>query len=147
MAFYLPDCPLDREIRYIVIHCSASRVTTNFTINDLRHLHVDIFHWSDIGYNFYICKDGKIYNCRPMSMIGAHTKGYNHCSIGVCYEGGLNARGQPEDTRTLEQKKSLIEVIIALKDRFPKAKIVGHYELGANKACPVFCASKEYSFL
>ena len=76
MAFYLPDCPLDREIRYIVIHCSASRVTTNFTINDLRHLHVDIFHWSDIGYNFYICKDGKIYNCRPMSMIGAHTKGY-----------------------------------------------------------------------
>ena len=124
MPYYLPDCPVEREIRYIVVHCTGSRVTTDFTIEDLRHLHVDIFHWSDIGYNFYIRKDGSIYNCRPMSKIGAHTKGYNDCSIGVCYEGGLNARGSPTDT-----------------------KIVGHYELGANKKCPVFCASKEYSTL
>jgi N-acetylmuramoyl-L-alanine amidase len=82
-----------------------------------------------------------------MSEIGAHVKGYNEVSIGVCYEGGLNARGRPADTRTPEQKKSLIEVLSALKERFPKAKIVGHYELGANKDCPVFCASKEYSQL
>ena len=82
-----------------------------------------------------------------MSEIGAHVKGYNAVSIGVCYEGGLNARGRPADTRTPEQKKSLIELLSALKERFPKAKIVGHYELGANKDCPVFCASKEYAYL
>ena len=147
MSYFLPDCPVNRPVLYIVVHCTASKVTTNFTLKDLRHLHVDICHWSDIGYHFYITKDGKIHTCRPMSKIGAHVKGYNRCSIGVCYEGGLNARGRPADTRTPAQKESLIEVLSALKERFPKAKIVGHYELGANKACPCFCASKEYSFL
>ena len=147
MPFYLPDCHVNRPIKYIVVHCSASKVTTNFTVKDLRRLHVDNYHWSDIGYHFYITKDGKIHSCRPMSKIGVHARGYNAVSIGVCYEGGLNARGKSADTRTPEQKESLIEVLSALKERFPKAKIVGHYELGANKDCPVFCASKEYAYL
>ena len=147
MSYYLPDCLVNRPILYVVVHCSASKVTTNFTLKDLRHLHVDICHWSDIGYHFYITRDGRIHNCRPMSEIGAHVKGYNAVSIGVCYEGGLNARGRPADTRTPEQKKSLIELLSALKERFPKAKLVGHYELGASKDCPVFCASKEYAYL
>ena len=147
MSYYLPDCHVNRPILYIVVHCTGSKVTTDFTAEDLRHLHVDICRWTDIGYHFYITKDGKIHNCRPMSKTGAHVKGYNHCSIGVCYEGGLNARGRPADTRTPKQKESLIEVLSALKERFPKAIIVGHYELSGNKDCPVFCASKEYSQL
>lgn len=147
MPYYLPDCAVNRPIRYLVVHCSASPVNINFTLKKLRHLHVDIFHWTDIGYHFYITKDGRIHVCRPMSEIGAHVKHYNAVSIGVCYEGGLDAKGKAADTRTPEQKLSLIELLSALKERYPSARIVGHYELGANKDCPVFCASKEYAHL
>ena len=147
MPYYLPDCPVDHPIRYLVIHCSASRVNHPFTVEKLRELHVDTFHWSDIGYHFFITQDGVIHHCRPIEKIGAHVKGFNHCSIGICYEGGLNARGKPEDTRTPAQKRSLVELLTALKDRFPDAKIVGHYELGSAKACPVFCPSAEYATL
>lgn len=82
-----------------------------------------------------------------LSGLEGDEKGKVTHSICICYEGGLNARGRPADTRTPAQKESLVEVLSALKERFPKAQIVGHYELGANKACPCFCASKEYSFL
>ena len=83
------------------------------------------------------------YLCRYLkSAFGeGETEELLRCSV------GFNARGRPADTRTPQQKESLIELLSALKERFPQAKIVGHYELGANKACPVFCASKEYSFL
>lgn len=139
--------PCGREIRYLVIHCSASPVTSNFSVEALRHLHVDINHWSDIGYHFYITKDGTIHKCRPLSRIGAHVKGYNANSIGICYEGGLDASGKPKDTRTDAQKGSLLSLLRNLKSQYPEARIVGHYELGAKKSCPCFCASKEYSCL
>ena len=73
-----------------------------------------------------------------LSGLEGDEKGKVTHSICICYEGGLNARGRPADTRTPAQKESLVEVLSALKERFPKAKIVGHYELGANKACPCF---------
>ena len=39
-------------------------------------------------------------------MIGAHANHYNAHSIGICYEGGLDANGNPADTRTEAQKRS-----------------------------------------
>ena len=136
-----------RRIDLIVIHCTATRANKDFTLEALRRCHVVENHWSDIGYHFYIRKDGTIYPCRPPSKVGAHAKGYNAHSLGVCYEGGLDAKGQPADTRTTWQKASLIELLKKLKLLYPDAKIVGHYELGAKKACPCFCASQEYSKL
>lgn len=136
-----------RNIRYLVIHCSATKMTTDFSVSALRHLHVDINHWQDIGYNFYITKDGIIHKCRPLTMVGAHCSGYNATSIGVCYEGGLDAEGKPADTRTQKQLHSMRQLLSELKKEYPLACIVGHYELGARKACPCFCASKFYADL
>lgn len=110
MSYFLPDCPVNRPILYIVVHCTASKVTTNFTLKDLRHLHVDICHWSDIGYHFYITKDGKIHTCRPMSKIGAHVKGYNRCSIGVCYEGGIKAWAANHVEAIVADKGTVVEI-------------------------------------
>ena len=85
MSKDLPKYHCNRDIKYLIIHCSASKITSNFSVAALRHLHVDINHWSDIGYHFYITKDGVIHDCRPVNITGAHCKGYNSCSIGICY--------------------------------------------------------------
>ena len=82
-------------------------------------------------------------------MTGAHTKGHNYKSIGICYIGGVEAeRGEdgkwiPKDTRTDAQKDSLHDLLLQLKKDFPKATIHGHNEF-SSKACPCFNAYKEY---
>jgi N-acetyl-anhydromuramyl-L-alanine amidase AmpD len=81
-------------------------------------------------------------------MVGAHCLNHNKYSIGVCYEGGLDARGQPADTRTLEQKASMRKLLERLHQRYPKAVIVGHRELPhVAKDCPCFNSSSEYADL
>ena len=73
---------------------------------------------------------------------------HNKYSIGVCYEGGLNARGQPEDTRTPEQKAALRTLLEDLHRRYPRAVIVGHHDLNPMKACPsIESVTKEYADL
>ena len=70
-----------------------------------------------------------------------------HCSAtpqGICYEGGLDAASFPADTRTLEQKASLLALLRELKRIFPRALIVGHHNLNPTKACPCFDAEREY---
>ena len=61
---------------------------------------------------------------------------HNSHSIGVCYEGGLDIRGQPADTRTAEQKASLRRLLEDLHQRYPHALIVGHHDLNPHKDCP-----------
>lgn len=69
---------------------------------------------------------------------------HNRHSIGICYEGGLDAQHRPADTRTPEQKASLLALLKELKARFPKALVVGHHDLNPMKECPCFEAAKEY---
>ena len=59
--------------------------------------------------------------------------------IGICYEGGLDIRGRPADTRTLAQKETLQRLLERLKEDYPEARVVGHRDLpGVKKACPCF---------
>jgi N-acetyl-anhydromuramyl-L-alanine amidase AmpD len=70
---------------------------------------------------------------------GIHASGYNAHSIGVCYEGGYNAKGKADDTRTPEQRAALIALLRSLKEDYPEADIRGHRELkGVHKDCPCF---------
>ena len=96
-----------------------------------------------IGYHYVIRRDGAIEPGRPEWMVGAHCKNHNAHSIGICYEGGLNIRGQPDDTRTEAQKDSLWSLLFLLHQQYPNATIHGHKEY-ANKACPCFDAYFEY---
>ena len=80
-------------------------------------------------------------------MVGAHCLHHNSYSIGICYEGGLDIRGQPADTRTLAQKLAMLQLLEILHRKYPKALIVGHHDLNPHKACPCFDAVKEYADL
>ncbi len=135
-----------REINKIIVHCSATREGENFEVAEIRKWHL-ARGFSDIGYHFYIDLYGEIHKGRDISKIGAHCKGHNRNSIGICYCGGVEADGKtPKDTRYDCQKESLTAVLRTLKAMYPNAVIHSHNDF-ANKACPSFNATKEYENL
>ena len=107
--------------------------------------------FKDIGYHFYITRDGELHHCRPISEPGAHVRGFNRHSIGICYEGGLDEDGKAADTRTSRQKEAMHRLVNELLQRYPDAKVVGHRDLSPDtnyngivdpweriKECPCF---------
>ena len=135
-----------RTINLIVVHCSATRCDRPFPVTALIRCHADRFGFT--GYHYYITRNGRTYQTRHEQLIGAHAKGYNEHSLGVCYEGGLNKQGKPADTRTKAQKQALLKLLRRLKEEHPQAQILGHRDLpDVKKACPCFNARSEYSQL
>ena len=132
-----------REINKIIVHCSATREGENYEVAEIRKWHL-ARGFNDIGYHFYIDLYGEIHKGRDINKIGAHCKGHNRNSIGICYCGGVEADGKtPKDTRYDCQKQSLTAVLRTLKAMYPNAVIHSHNDF-ANKACPSFNATKEY---
>ncbi len=135
---------MDRYIDKIVVHCSATPEG-----RDVSAATIDEWHkargWSGIGYHFVVALDGKIEYGRDLNKTGAHVKGYNKSSIGICYIGGLDSVSKTaKDTRTSEQKESLLDLIKTLKKLHPSAVVHGHNEF-SSKACPCYDANTEYA--
>ena len=132
-----------RKIKEIIVHCSATAEGKDFCAKD-----IDLWHkaqgWDCIGYHYVVKLDGTVESGRPIDKVGAHCKGHNAYSIGVCYIGGLAADGKtPKDTRTPQQKAALQLLIDNLKRVYPGSKVYGHCDFAA-KACPCFNAKEEY---
>ena len=145
-----------RTINLIVIHCSATRADRSLTPDDLEMQHRRR-GFNGTGYHYYIRKDGTVHLTRPIERIGAHVKGFNLNSVGICYEGGLDARGNPKDTRTPEQRSALHLLVYQLLQQFRNARVCGHRDLSPDldgdgkvepwewvKQCPCFEVSKEF---
>ena len=137
-----------REIKKIIIHCSATPEGRHVTVDDIRRWHMKPVSkggrgWSDIGYHYVIYLDGTVHPGRPVEKTGAHCTGQNANSIGICYVGGLDANGKAKDTRTGEQKTALRLLVATLKSKYPGVTVHGHREFAA-KACPSFDAKTEY---
>lgn len=139
-----------------VMHVSATKMSQSFTVDDCRRYHLSK-GWSDIGYHFYIDKHGKTHIGRPLSKNGAHVKGHNVGTIGICCEGGLAENGAPADTMTGRQKFAVVALLLALKKGNPKMKVKGHRDyspdLNGNgviepfeftKACPCYDAQVRF---
>lgn len=133
-----------RKINEIIVHCSATAEFRDFGAADIDRWH-KAQGWDCIGYHYVVKLDGTVQEGRPVERMGAHCKGHNANSIGVCYIGGLTADGKtPKDTRTAAQKAALLSLIRRLKSNYPGAKVYGHRDF-AKKACPCFEAREEYS--
>ena len=133
-----------RTIKELIVHCSATPEGKDYSVDTIRQWHLQR-GFSDIGYHYVIYRDGSIHIGRDESIIGAHCTGHNTNSIGVCYIGGCASDGKtPKDTRTIEQKQSLVKLLKELKTKYPQASIHGHRDF-SSKACPSFDATKEYS--
>lgn len=141
-----------RHIDEIIVHCTATSEGREVTVDELRHWHTDPKPkgrgWSDIGYHYLIHLDGKVSECRPIEITGAHVKGHNDNTIGVVYSGGVSANDVKiaKDTRTDAQKVALLKLLNKLIRKYSIVKISGHHDY-ANKACPSFSARREYADL
>jgi N-acetylmuramoyl-L-alanine amidase len=132
-----------REIKYIVIHCTATQPNTkkeailSYWKNTLK--------WKTVGYHRLIDANGVIHELAKFEQITNGVKGYNSESIHFSYIGGIDESGRPKDTRTLKQKESLLYLVKQAKKQFPNAIVQGHKDFkGVAKACPSFDAKNEY---
>lgn len=131
-----------RRIDEIIVHCSATPRGRYVTAADIDRWHCER-GWNGIGYHYVVGLDGNIELGRNENEIGAHCKGHNANSIGICYIGGLSSDGKVAvDTRTDEQRVALTKLIMLLKERYPDAKVYGHRDF-AKKDCPCFDVHKE----
>lgn len=108
----------------IVLHHAAS----NGSVEAIHSAHKNR-GWIGIGYHFYIRKDGKVYRGRPENWIGAHAVGHNK-KIGICAEGNFQS-----DTMGSAQKKSIIDLIVYLLEKYGDLEICRHKDVDAT-ACP-----------
>ena len=133
-----------RKINEIIIHCSATPEGKDYTVDDITKWHKQR-GFNTIGYHYVIYRDGSLHEGRDVNLVGAHCTGHNSYSIGICYVGGMDkANKKAKDTRTEEQRATLMSLLMDLRKLYPKAKITGHNEY-ANKACPSFDAKSEYA--
>lgn len=115
------------DVQYIIIHHAAVKEASPEAIHR-NHIGRG---WAGIGYNEYIRKDGTVYICRGDN-VGAHTKGWNDKSYGICVEGNYEKETEMPEV----QFNALVQRIVANKARFPNLEgIKGHKDFVAT-ACP-----------
>lgn len=129
-----------RAIKNIVIHCTATAPTA--TVESIRNYWRNVLGWKSPGYHYLIKSDGEIVNLQPIQSLANGVAGHNSNSIHVSYIGGVEGT-RPMDTRTAQQKVSMLKIVKELKAKFPQAEIKGHRDFpGVNKACPSFDVKK-----
>ena len=133
-----------REIKRIILHCSATPEGRDIDAATIKDWHVNGNGWSDIGYHYVIKLDGDIETGRQLDRVGAHTKCHNKDSIGICYIGGMDADMNPKDTMNEVQESAMKELIYSLRMVWDKPLTLhGHNEY-ASKACPSFKVSEKF---
>lgn len=128
-----------KAVNYLVVHCAATKSDMDIGAQEIRSWHFQR-GWMDIGYHFVIRRNGAIEEGRPPDRPGAHARGYNHLSLGVCLVGGVAADGKTaENNFTPDQFHALWALLTDLKSKYPEAKVIGHRDLpNVNKGCPSF---------
>ena len=130
-----------RPINWIILHCSDSDVSAHDKIETIRQWHMGERNFSDVGYHFFIQKNGVTVKGGDEVKVGAHVMGHNKDSIGICLSG--------KHDFTAAQFKSLEILLIELcgKYELEKMDILGHSDLDGKKTCPNFDVTKWLSSL
>jgi N-acetylmuramoyl-L-alanine amidase len=126
---------MNRTILNIVLHCTGAnpKQTTKSILDYWKSI-----GWKNVGYHYLISENGTVEQLADESKVTNGVAGHNSNSIHICYKGGVDSLGKPKDTRTDAQKQATINLLKDLKKRYPNAKILGHRDFGAKKACPSF---------
>lgn len=145
---YIPKHRTATEL--LVVHCSATRPTQDIGVKEITQWHRQR-GFDTVGYHYIIRRNGEVEAGRPETAIGAHVKGHNASSIGVCLVGGVNAAGKPENNFTAHQFAALRALLRQLRSRYPTTRVLGHRDLSPDlnndgritpdefiKACPSF---------
>ena len=127
-----------KDVTHLVVHCSATPPDQKISAAEIRHWHLKR-GWRDIGYHFVILRDGTLQTGRQLSTQGAHTKGHNRNTWGVCLVGGIDNQHEPANNFTPPQFAMLRAVYDLLGRKAPGLRMCGHRDFaGVTKACPSF---------
>lgn len=140
-----------REIHAIVVHGAWTHPHDDIGAEEIRHWHIGR-SFRDIGYHFVIRRDGKVEKGRPVEEEGAHVKGHNADTIGICLVGGRDSHPVPEGVSELakqevqwefnyteDQIDSLVELVRELQVKHGATDVLGHRDYrGVAKRCPGF---------
>ncbi|MDJ1139653.1 N-acetylmuramoyl-L-alanine amidase [Marinicella marina] len=125
------------SVDYLVVHCAATPPDM-----DIGAAEIDEWHraksWLAIGYHYVIRRDGTLETGRAANTVGAHVRGFNNVSQGICMVGGVDEKGKAKNNFTKAQKTTLKTLLTALNHQHPEARIVGHRDLDDSKECPCF---------
>ena len=109
---------------------------------DIGHKEINQWHldkgWAGCGYHYIIRRDGELEPGRPHDTQGAHVKGHNFESVGICLVGGVDDNNRPEDNFTEPQMTTLARTIDYLDTLYPRCVVRGHRYFDGHKACPSF---------
>ncbi len=120
-----------RKIHSVFLHCSASDHSAHDDIAVIKQWHLRRgFH--DVGYHYFIQKNGNIQKGRPLANIPAAQSGFNRASLAICLH------GLTETSFTTEQFRSLKELCYKIQESHTAPlRFRGHREV-SMKTCPVF---------
>ena len=121
-----------KNTELIVLHHSATTRSQKCDVHLIHRWHISR-GWSGIGYHFVIEKDGTLRVGRPLNTVGAHVRGYNSVSVGICMVGGIDKEGDVVDNFSDSQYKTLQSLKITLENVFPDAKFCKHKDLADTK--------------
>lgn len=122
------------QIYAIVIHHSACE---DRTVGEINSMHINR-GFAGIGYHFYVTKSGRVYMGRPVEFIGAHCKGHNKHTIGICLEGDLTKRRATEP-----QLQALFVLIKYLYNKYPTITETYEHRQLAPTLCPGYAITKD----
>jgi N-acetylmuramoyl-L-alanine amidase len=126
-----------RNIKYIVVHCTAT--PQNTTIDSILRFWKDVRKWHAPGYHYVVKPDGEIVQLLDEKLISNGAFGHNPECVHIAYIGGIDKDGKPLDNRTDRQRHSLFDKLVELSERYPQARILGHRDFpNVAKACPSF---------
>jgi len=134
-----------RKLDSIFVHCTATRAEwwagrrSSEKAAECKRWHLDR-GWSDVGYNYFVDRDGTITEGRPIEKTPAAQKGHNTGSVAISLWGGHggNQDDKFEENFTPEQDRALRKLIAQLRMEYPSiTKVRGHNEVSA-KQCPCF---------
>jgi N-acetylmuramoyl-L-alanine amidase len=127
-----------RNIKYIVVHCTATPTTT--TLESIKRYWKEQRGWGDTpGYHYFIKRDGTVVQLLDEKKNSYGVYKHNSECISIAYVGGIDKDGKPVDNRSDAQKHAMFDIIVRLTEKYPKAEVLGHRDFpGVKKACPCF---------
>ena len=127
---YKPLVP--HRVRWLVLHQSGAEGEVGETVVEIDREHRKR-GLLQIGYHFVIKTDGTVELGRSLDIPGAHTRGYNQFSVGVCLVGKVG------ELPTDGQRLSILELLRQMELNYPGIELIGHSDLPyTGKPCPGF---------
>lgn len=126
------------DVKYLVVHCADTPPDMDIGAKDIDRWHRKR-GWNGIGYHYVIRRDGTLENGRDPTIPGAHVKGHNRHSLGICLVGGRASEGTASESNFTDKQFLTLSVLL---EEFvlvnPELEVVGHRDLNPGKACPSF---------